>query len=407
MLLMAVLVIGWMALAVMLLYLLLLMLAAARPCRTVVRVNTQRTFRIIIPAHNEELVLEPVLHRLMSLRYPRSKFDVIVIADNCSDRTAEVARRCGARVLERIDEIDRGKGHALAYAFTQLRAEQFDAYVILDADTLVGPTLLAVLNQYLDAGHRVIQGHYDVLNPYETSRTTLMYLAFRIFNYVRPLGRRALGLSTGLKGNGMCFTKSVIDRHPWNAFSLAEDIEYTTILLTNGVHIVFAPEVHIWAQMPANRTQATTQRIRWEAGRLQLARRDGLRLILQGLRHRDPHIFDWGMDLAIPPLAAFALMILGGLGTAAGALLYSRTPATIAVVLAWSVLFAALGLFVLGSMVVGRLPKQAFTALLQVPGYVAWKLWIYAVMVVRRTPQQWIRTERARIHDHEECNGKY
>jgi hypothetical protein len=153
-------------------------------------------------------------------------------------------------VFERCDPANRGKGHALAYAFSLLRPESFDAYIILDADTLVGEDLLAAMDRYLHAGHRIIQAHYDVLNPFESRRTTLMYVALRIFNYVRPLGRRTLGLSTGLQGNGMCFAKPVIERYAWNAFSLAEDIEYTTTLVLNGERVVFAPEAQVWAQMP-------------------------------------------------------------------------------------------------------------------------------------------------------------
>jgi 1,2-diacylglycerol 3-beta-glucosyltransferase len=316
-LLVTVLAIAWAPLACAVLYLLCLTVAAAAPRQELPRARRQRTFRVVIPAHNEELVLEPVLRRLMDVRYPRANFDVVVIADNCSDGTAEVAHAWGARVLERFDPTARGKGRALAYAFTALRAECFDAYVILDADTLVDPDLLTVFNRYLEMGHRIMQAHYDVLNPFETQRTALMHVAFRIFNYVRPLGRRRLGLSTGLKGNGMCFAKSVIERYPWNAFSLAEDIEYTTTLLLNGEQIVFAPEAQVWAQMPTGRVQGTTQRMRWEGGRLQLARRDGPRLVLQGLRRFDPIIFDWGMDLVIPPLAVLTLMIMNGLAIAA------------------------------------------------------------------------------------------
>jgi cellulose synthase/poly-beta-1,6-N-acetylglucosamine synthase-like glycosyltransferase len=389
----------WAALALAVGYLLMLTLAAAAPRRAVPPATGYKRFRIVIPAHDEALVLEAALRRLFAVDYPREAFDVLVVADNCADDTAAVARACGARVLERCDPIARGKGHALAYAFATLRGEAFDAYVILDADTLVEPGLPRTMNDYLHAGHRIMQAHYDVLDPFASQRTTIMYIAFRIFNYVRPLGRRALGFSTGLQGNGMCFAKPVIDQYAWKAFSLAEDIEYTTTLLLHGERVVFAPEARVSAQMPAARAQATSQRMRWEAGRLQLARRDGPRLLVQGLRRFDRRIFDWGVDLLIPPLAGLTLAI--GAGTLCASLLALAlpAPATTFLVAAWAGLAGALVLFVLGAMVVGRVSWQAYGALLNAPWYVAWKLWIYVLMLVRRTPQTWVRTDRTRILD--------
>jgi 1,2-diacylglycerol 3-beta-glucosyltransferase len=387
----------WALLTAGVLYLLLLASAAMVPYRRVGATSRERSFRLVIPAHNEELVLEPVLRRVTSLRYPRDKYDVIVIADNCTDRTAEIARAAGARVFERIDPVVRGKGHALTHAFNALAQESFDAYVVIDADTMVDHELLAQMNRYLEAEHRVIQAHYDVLNPFENRRTALMYVAFSIFNYVRPLGRRVLGLSTGLKGNGMCFDKTVIARYPWDAFTLAEDIEYTTTLLQNGESITFAPEARVWAQMPTSRAQAKSQRIRWEAGRMQLARRDGPRLIWQGLARRDRHLFDWGIDLLIPPIVMLGLAVFAGTGLAG--LLAAVVADWAATILfgAWLVLLAALGLFVLIAMLAARLPRQAYAALLSAPGYIVWKLWIYAIMIVRRAPAQWVRTDRSHI----------
>ncbi len=394
-----VLMLGWLPLAVCVLYLLLLAAAALVPSRKVPAAESMRHFRIVIPAHNEALVLEPVLRRLTNVTYPRNHFEIVVVADNCTDNTAEVARRCGVRVIERRDHVNRGKGQALAYAFRALRGEAFDAYVILDADTFAAPALLTVFNRYLEAGQRTIQAHYDVLNPFENGRTTLMYVAFQIFNYVRPLGRRNLGLSTGLKGNGMCFAKSVIDNYPWTAFSLAEDIEYTTTLLLNGEEIIFAPEARVSAQMPVLRGQATSQRVRWEGGRLQLARRDGPCLVWHGLRRFNMRVFDWGMDLVIPPLAALTLMICVGTIVASAAALVYDTRWSAGLVWAWLGLLAALIGFVVAAMLAGRLPKQAYIALFHAPGYVLWKIWIYGLMFARRIPQQWVRTERTRIQD--------
>ncbi len=273
-------------------YLLLLTFAAATTRRMPPPARNWHTCRIVVPDHNEALVIGPVLQRLFALRYPRTHFDVLVVADNCSDDTARIARSSSARVLERNDPQARGKGHALAAAFAVLRWERFDAYVVLDADTLADHDLLAMLNRYLAAGHRVVQAHYEVLNAFDNQRTALMGVALRIFHYVRPRGPCALGASATLTGNGMCFHKHVIDQYPWNAFSLTEDLQYTSTLLRKGERIMFAPEAHITAQMPVGRAQATGQGMRWEGGRMHIARRDGLRFLLQGLWQRNLRWFD-------------------------------------------------------------------------------------------------------------------
>lgn len=395
----AVLTLAWAPLACAVGYLLLLTVAAARRSDPLPAARDERIFRIIVPAHDEELVLAPVLRRLLALDYPRSRFEVVVVADNCTDRTAEVARSCGARVFERSDPTARGKGHALAHAFAALKHEVFDAYVVLDADTLAGPQLLQVFNRYISAGKRVIQAHYDVHDPFSNRRTALMYVALRIFHYVRPLGRRALGCSATLTGNGMCFRKDVIDRQPWNAFSITEDLEYTSQLIHQGERIAFAPEAPIWAQMPTTRSQASSQRQRWEGGRFQLARRDGLRSLLLGLRRRDLRLIDWAMDLLIPPLAALVLATGAGTSLAIGAALLLTTPMLIAVMWAWINLIGAVAVFVVAALIVGRVPRPAYVALLHAPGYVLWKLWMYLVMATRRAPRTWVRTERARLHD--------
>jgi len=391
---------AWAVLAFAVGYLLLLTFAAATKRRMPPPARDWRTFRIVVPAHNEELVLAPVLQRLTTLQYPRTHYQIVVIADNCSDDTARIARSYGARVLERFDPHARGKGHALAAAFAVLRNERFDAYVVLDADTLVDVKLLQVFNRYLAAGHRVIQAHYDVLNPQDNHRTALMAVALRIFHYVRPLGRQALGANATLTGNGMCLGKDVIRRYPWNAFSLTEDLEYTSTLVRNNEQIVFAPEAHIAAQMPVGRAQAQGQRMRWEGGRMQIARRDGLWFLLRGLVRRNMRWFDWGMDLLIPPLAALALAVLGGMVAASALAVIAPSDTTTAVWCMWLALAGALAVFVFDAMLVSNAPLAAYRAILYAPGYVLWKLWVYVRLATDRRPQHWVRTARTRLNNH-------
>jgi len=181
-----------------------------------------RRFAIIIPAHNEEHTIAGTIRSCLGVDYPRDRFDVVVIADNCSDNTGTVARGLGADVLERTDGVNRGKGHALRWAFDTLgeREPRYGAFVVVDADSVVTPNYLAVMNGYLDRGARAVQSADLVTANRRSWSTEVTRLGFTLYNHVRPLGRKVLGFSAGLRGNGMCFDAGLFDDIPWNAFAV-------------------------------------------------------------------------------------------------------------------------------------------------------------------------------------------
>src|SRR5262249_2700768 len=158
-----------------------------------------------------EVGIGRLLASLTKLDYPTRLVDVCVVADNCTDTTASIARASGARVYERDDESERAKGFALRWLIQQLQAERraYDAFVVIDADSVVAPNLLRAMDARLERGARVIQAYYSVLNAQDSAVAALRYAALAAVHYLRPLGRSALGLSTGLKGNGMCFAGPV------------------------------------------------------------------------------------------------------------------------------------------------------------------------------------------------------
>ena len=162
-------------------------------------------FAIVVPAHNEQEGIASTVENLLSVEYPKDLFSVVVVADNCSDETAARAERSGARVFVRHDEKLRGKGYALAHAFERL-AREVDAVVVVDADTVVSPNLLSAFAARIQAGAMAVQADYAVRNPNAAWRTRLMAVAFGAFHVLRSLARERLELSSGLRGNGMCFT---------------------------------------------------------------------------------------------------------------------------------------------------------------------------------------------------------
>ena len=202
--------------------LILLLAATRRRPKISPSAGAEPRLAVLIPAHDEELVLASTLLSLRAQDFPADRFEMIVVADNCTDSTAEIARAHGVSVWERQNLAQRGKGWALAWATQKLLTRETppDAVVIIDADTHAAPDFLTRMADALKTrtdtrGFCAIQGRYGVLNADEGWRAALMAGAFDLFNHVKPLGRDALGLSVGLKGNGMAFTRALLEAAPW------------------------------------------------------------------------------------------------------------------------------------------------------------------------------------------------
>ncbi len=374
--------------AAMAAYLLVLSAAALRRPPVPPPAKQGRRFALLVPAHDEERSIQRLIASLRAQRYPRERFVIFVVADNCSDRTAAIAREHGAVVHERTDLIRRAKGHALRWLLERVRAEgPWDAYVVFDADSVASPDFLAQMDARLETGSRAIQAHYDVLNAAASPVAALREAALASLHYLRPLGRSALGLSCGLKGNGMCFEAATLDRLGWSSTGLAEDVELHHVLVRDGVRVDFAPEAQVRADMPVTLDEAESQNLRWEAGRLRTLRQDVLPLLGRGFRERDPILVDAAAEQLIPPLS----VAIGVSGACALAALVAGAP--LAAGLA-TFATAGMALHVLAGLVAVRAPARTYVALLRAPSYIAWKLALYAKAVVAPAAHPWIRTER-------------
>lgn len=357
-------------------------------------------FALLIPAHNEELLLGAALDSLKRLDYPVDRYRIVVIADNCSDRTAEIARGRGATALERTDTVRIGKGYALEWALETLREDDtfaFDAVVILDADTLVSPNLLTAFDAGLGSGHRAMQARYEVLNTSESWRTRLMACALALAHILKPLGRERLGLSDGLKGNGMCFARSVVEEVPWSGESITEDIEYTLRLCRAGIRVAFLPNAAVWAQMPTTGAQAVSQRKRWEGGRYRLLFTVAPRLLGEGFQKRSRLLRDRAMELIIPPFAelfALPLLFLGVCAAAGGGLGWRWAQGLAG---AWAVILLLEAGYLFGGLWIARVPSKIALSILFAPVYIVWKFGVYAVMMAGRSAGGWKRTERREL----------
>jgi 1,2-diacylglycerol 3-beta-glucosyltransferase len=356
------------------------------------RVPARLKFDVIVPAHNEEAGIGGTVTNLSALDYPVELRRILVVADNCSDATAERAREAGATVLVRNDTQNRGKGFALAHAFERSLKEGFaDAVVVVDADTVVSPHLLHSFGLRLEVGAHAVQAHYGVVNPHASWRTQLMTIALALFHKVRSLGRERLGVSCGLRGNGMCFSHRVIREVPHDAFSIVEDLEYGIRLGRAGHRVHYAWEAEVLGEMVSSEKAARSQRRRWEGGRWAMTKQFGLPLLAEALRKRDGVLLDLAMDLLVPPLSYVALGTVM-VAVAAGALALWQGWAALALGVA-AFCAASLGLYVLRGWWVSGTGGRGLLALVRAPFYVLWKVWLM-VAGPRDKKGEWVRTTR-------------
>lgn len=348
-----------------------LLSVASRPAKRSTGDRSVR-FAIVVPAYNEAGHIAVTVRSLLQLDYPPDHRRVVVVADNCTDTTAALARAAGAAVIERADTARRGKGFALTDAFDEvLRDPWVDAIAVVDADTVVSANFLSACAARFAEGEHAAQVEYRVANSDASWRTQLMTIAFTCFHDVRSVGRERFRLSSGLRGNGMAFTRTALERVPHRAASLTEDLEHGIALGEHGIRVAYVHEAHVEADMPADDATSASQRERWERGRAALRRSHGWALVREGIRGRDRVRVDLGTDLLVPPLAsvakattlsAFAAVVVR---VARGRFGWSGLPALIAV--------GGLGGHVTMGWRRSGTGRAGLSAVLHVPKYIRWK----------------------------------
>jgi cellulose synthase/poly-beta-1,6-N-acetylglucosamine synthase-like glycosyltransferase len=349
-------------------------------------------FVVVVPAHDEECGIAATVGSLRAMDYPADLFQIVVVADNCSDQTAARAAEAGAWVLARQDPSRRGKGHALQLAFDRVLGQAWaEALVVVDADTVVSPNLLRAFAARLERGASALQADYAVRDASRAWRPLLLAIAFGAIHSVRSLGRERLGVSAGLHGNGMCFTTKVLREVPYCAFSIVEDLEYGIALGRAGHRVEYVHEARVEGDVPTEARASKSQRLRWEMGRRAMVRAHATKLLRRGLH--DPLALDLGIDLVIPPLATIAVV------TAAGLLLSLAVSWRLAVPLLASRLWVACALallaYVLRGWQLSGTGARGLSALLRVPAYMAWKLLLRSrAGSSQASAGEWVRTAR-------------
>ena len=228
-------------------------------------------FMAIIPAHNESNVIKNLVESLKRQDYPKELYDIYVIADNCTDDTAKIAKDAGAIVMERNDPEHKTKGYALQW-FLQKKIEenaQYDAFCIFDADNIVDKNFLKSMNKKLCQGEDVVQGYRDIKNPTDSWVSAGYALFYWTMNRFYHLARYNLGLSPLINGTGFMVKFDVIKPEGWNTKTLTEDIEFSLKRIIAGKKLGWATDAIVYDEQPVDFKQSWSQRTRWTVGHIQ------------------------------------------------------------------------------------------------------------------------------------------
>ncbi len=352
--------------------------------------RTDADVAVLVPAHNEAAGIEATLRALQAQL--RSGDRVLVVADNCNDDTAAVARQAGAEVIERSDAVDRGKGFALDFGVRHLSARPPAMVVIVDADCLLDSGALDTLAGLCGSSGRPVQALYEMNAPAGSGlRARVSAFAWRVRNRVRPLGWWVVGAPCQLMGTGMMFPWALLRDAPLASGHIAEDVQLGADLALRGRPPLFAPQARVTSTFPDSDDAAASQRRRWEHGNLALMFAHGPRLIAAGFRRADAGLLALAADLMVPPLALLVQLQLGLalLGALAWWLGAGALPLAISA--------GALALLVLSILAAWRLAGRDIIALsellLTAPAYALRKLPMYAAFLWKRQ-STWVRAKR-------------
>ena len=234
-------------------------------------VNKNHKFMAIIPAHNEEMVVGNLIESLKNQTYDKNLYDIYVIADNCTDKTADVARKTGAIVYERFDNAHKTKGYALQWFLKQKIAENadYDAFFVFDADNIVDKNFIKNMNKKLCQGEEVVQGYRDIKNPTDNWITAGYALFYWTMHRMYHLARYNIGLSPLLNGTGFMVKFDVVKPNGWETETLTEDIEFSLKQIIQGRKLGWATDAIVYDEQPTSFKQAWSQRSRWTVGHMQ------------------------------------------------------------------------------------------------------------------------------------------
>ena len=252
------------------------------------KVNKKHKFMAIIPAHNEEMVVGSLIESLKNQTYDKDLYDIYVIADNCTDNTAKIAKEAGAIVYKRFDSVNKTKGYALNWFLQQKIKENadYDAFFVFDADNIVDKNFITAMNKKLCEGEDVVQGYRDIKNPTDNWITAGYALFYWTLHRFYHLARYNVGLSPLLNGTGFMVKFDVVKPQGWDTETLTEDIEFSLKRIIAGKKLGWATDAIVYDEQPTSFKQSWSQRSRWTVGHIQCVNRYTGELIKSVAKHK-------------------------------------------------------------------------------------------------------------------------
>lgn len=361
---------------------------AGRPAAVAPPMEHPRTV-VLIPAHNEEAGIAGTLESVT--RQLGANDQILVVADNCTDRTAEIARVHGATVAERTDAVRRGKGFALSHGRGVLMDDPPQVVIVIDADCTLGDGTISWLATQAAAGRRPVQSA-NLLNapPNAGIGRSIAAFAFLVKNVVRPTGLHYLGLPCLLTGTGMAFPWDIFRNVPLEHGHIVEDLNLNVDLARMGVPARFERRALVMGEFPVDEAAASTQRRRWEHGHLSVIFKRAPRLWLLGIARMRCDILAVAAELSVPPLSALVMTTI--LAAAAIGAVSFLTGNWWPLVMLLAITAVAMFGLALSWLRFGR-GTLPLSAVLHIPSYVFRKAGLY-LGFVKRPETQWIRTAR-------------
>jgi cellulose synthase/poly-beta-1,6-N-acetylglucosamine synthase-like glycosyltransferase len=346
---------------------------------------------VIMPAHNETLVIARTLRALLPQLQASDR--LIVVADNCADDTADVARKERAQVIERTDPIRRGKGYALDFGVRHLESDPPDVVIFVDADCQVAEGSIDQLVGLCGVTGRPVQALYLMNAPEGAGlKTRIAQFAWVVKNQVRPSGLHGLGLPCQLMGTGMAFPWSCISSATLATNHIVEDLKLGLDLARAGLPPVFCPAALVTSEFPTSSEGIQQQRRRWEHGHLGMILAEAPRMLLTAVMRLNPGLAALALDLSVPPLALL-VMLIGALWILS-AVFYLLTRAQIPLDVATAEVFLVAAAVLLSWARYGRRILSISDLALSMV-YAVSKVPLYARFLVARQ-RAWVRSDRDR-----------
>jgi cellulose synthase/poly-beta-1,6-N-acetylglucosamine synthase-like glycosyltransferase len=351
--------------------------------------STRPSIAVLVPAHNEGSGIRATLDVIQAQLQAGDR--LLVVADNCSDDTAQVAAACGAEVIERNDSVRRGKGYALDYGVRYLEYSPPDVLIIVDADCLVHAHSLDTLAVRCLEKNRPVQALYLMFSPEGAGlKTKVAEFAWAVKNWARAVGYARLGLPCQLMGTGMAFPWAMIQRAEMASGHIVEDLKLGLDFAAAGAAPALCTEALVTSVFPANAEGTQSQRTRWEHGHLGMMLKDGPRQMARALRERNLPLLALVLDMLVPPLALLTLLVV--LAAVIGSVLIWLTGDAMPWALAL-VNFFLLGVAVLLAWVGYGRNILSFRNLAYAPFYALAKIPLYLKFMVNRQVE-WVRSRR-------------